>query len=294
MSNRGLRAGLVGTPEMVAERIRAFSRGRRRSAVAAVQPAARGDGAVRGRGDAAGRSRWRCGNYAPWPRALLLSPHSHDGASGDRGLTAFRNAAAPPGAWTCGGESRVRPGRSLAKCEVTRGGRRGCSRAIWRYRTRIIAVARCCATGGRALGDLASRRAGGAVICCTDDVAHDGWVGVGTRFVCPDCSRAALGGALPYGRCVAAYHGRAGSPRRALGEAYRAVVAFKERRAQWTSLAVPLARALAASVLEVMRVDAFAPMVGPSGRFWFLSLPSKTVARMSTCSHLSPRSSSRT
>ncbi len=110
-------------------------------------------------------------------------------------------------------------------------------------------------------------------LCCTDDVAHDGWVGVGTRFVCPDCSRAALGGALPYGRCVAAYHGRAGSPRRALGEAYRAVVAFKERRAQWTSLAVPLARALAASVLEVMRVTplrdgrAFRPLLVPVPSF---------------------------
>src|SRR5215472_16585688 len=90
-------------------------------------------------------------------------------------------------------------------------------------------------------------------LCCTDDVAHDGWVGVGTRFVCPDCSQGALGGALPYGRCVAAYHGREGSPRRSLGEAYRAVVAFKERRADWMSLAIPLARALAASVLEVMR-----------------------------------------
>src|SRR5215472_1797835 len=89
-------------------------------------------------------------------------------------------------------------------------------------------------------------------LCCTDDVAHDGWVGVGGRFVCLDCSQATLGGALPYGRCVAAYHGRAGSPRHSLGEAYRAVVAFKERRAEWPSLAVPLARALAASVVEVM------------------------------------------
>lgn len=94
-------------------------------------------------------------------------------------------------------------------------------------------------------------------LCCTDDVAHDGWVGVAGRFVCPDCSQAALGGALPYGRCVAAFHGRAGSPRRSLGEAYRAVVAFKERRTDWPSLAVPLARALAASVLEVMRARPF-------------------------------------
>jgi predicted amidophosphoribosyltransferase len=80
-------------------------------------------------------------------------------------------------------------------------------------------------------------------------------VGVGTRFVCPDCSRAALGGALPYGRCVATYRGRAGSPRRSLGEAYRAVVAFKERRPDWPLLALPLARALASGVKDLVGGD---------------------------------------
>ena len=51
VSNRGLRSGLVGTPQQVKERVAAFQRSRSGPAAAAVQPAARGDGALRGRGD---------------------------------------------------------------------------------------------------------------------------------------------------------------------------------------------------------------------------------------------------
>jgi predicted amidophosphoribosyltransferase len=97
---------------------------------------------------------------------------------------------------------------------------------------------------------IAARR---CAVCSTDDIAHDGWVGVGAQLICPDCSRAALSGALPYGRCVAVYRGRVGSPRRALGDAYRAVVAFKDRRGDWTAFAAPLARSLARSVNELCR-----------------------------------------
>src|SRR5579862_1347748 len=88
------------------------------------------------------------------------------------------------------------------------------------------------------------------VVCSTDDVAHEGWISAGGRLVCPDCSRAALSGALPYGRFVAAYRGRVGSPRRSLGGAYRALVAFKERDGDWLTLGAPLARALAWSVAD--------------------------------------------
>lgn len=97
---------------------------------------------------------------------------------------------------------------------------------------------------------IAARR---CAVCCTDDVAHDGWVGVAGHLICPDCSRAALSGSLPYGRCVAVYRGRVGSPRRALGDAYRGVVAFKDRHGDWTSFAAPLARSLARSVGELCR-----------------------------------------
>ncbi len=47
VSNRGLRAGLVGTPAQVRDRLKAYEDGRRRPGAAAVQPAARGDGALR-------------------------------------------------------------------------------------------------------------------------------------------------------------------------------------------------------------------------------------------------------
>ncbi len=110
---------------------------------------------------------------------------------------------------------------------------------------------------------IASRR---CAVCSTDDVAHDGWVGVGGQLVCPDCSRAALSGALPYGRCVAVYRGRVGSPRRALGDAYRAVVAFKDRRGDWTAFAAPLARSLARSVEELCRGSPLRTTDGVRGR----------------------------
>ncbi len=55
VSNRGLRAGLVGTPEQVSGAGRGVRGRRRRPAAAAVQPAARGDGAL-----LAARSFSRC------------------------------------------------------------------------------------------------------------------------------------------------------------------------------------------------------------------------------------------
>jgi predicted amidophosphoribosyltransferase len=111
------------------------------------------------------------------------------------------------------------------------------------------------------------------LVCSTDDVAHDGWIGVGAGVVCPDCGRAALRGSLPYGRCVAAYRGRVGSPRRSLGEAYRAVVAFKERRPGWAALAVPLARSLAWSIEELCG-DHGAEQASPIGRRLVVPVPS--------------------
>ena len=54
VSNRGLRAGLVGTPEQVAERVREFEAVGVDLLLLAVQSATRRDGAVRGAGDAAG------------------------------------------------------------------------------------------------------------------------------------------------------------------------------------------------------------------------------------------------
>ena len=46
VSNRGLRSGLVGTPEQIQERIAGFEKARRGFGAAAVQPAARRDGSV--------------------------------------------------------------------------------------------------------------------------------------------------------------------------------------------------------------------------------------------------------
>jgi predicted amidophosphoribosyltransferase len=104
-------------------------------------------------------------------------------------------------------------------------------------------------------------------VCSSDDVALTGWVSVGEHVVCGDCSRAALGGVLPYGRVAATYRGRVGSPRRALGEAYQAVVAFKERRDDWVTLAEPLARALSRSIKELLaggdRGEGLPPMLVP-------------------------------
>ena len=53
VSNRGLRSGLVGTPDQIIDRIRAYEAGRDRSAAAPVLAPARGDGAVRRRRDPA-------------------------------------------------------------------------------------------------------------------------------------------------------------------------------------------------------------------------------------------------
>lgn len=90
--------------------------------------------------------------------------------------------------------------------------------------------------------------------CCIDDVGLDSWAvasGGPDRLVCADCVRAVLGDGLPFERVVAAHRGRAGSPRRALGEVYQSLVVFKERREGWAGLAPWLAHALAASVREV-------------------------------------------
>jgi predicted amidophosphoribosyltransferase len=110
---------------------------------------------------------------------------------------------------------------------------------------------------------IAARR---CAVCSTDDVAHDGWVGVGAHLICPDCSRAALTGSLPYGRCIAVYRGRVGSPRRALGDAYRAVVAFKDRHGDWTAFGAPLARSLVRSVNELCRGNHVGASMGVGAR----------------------------
>ena len=101
------------------------------------------------------------------------------------------------------------------------------------------------------------------LMCCTDDVAVDGWVALGHGMVCAECSAAALAGTLAYGRTEAAFRGRVGSPRRALGEVYQAIVAFKERRGDWVSLADPLAHALALSVTRLLETDDDPPTVRP-------------------------------
>ena len=53
VSNRGLRSGLIGTPEQVLDRVREFEAAGVEPAAPAVQPAARRDGALRTRGDRA-------------------------------------------------------------------------------------------------------------------------------------------------------------------------------------------------------------------------------------------------
>jgi hypothetical protein len=119
------------------------------------------------------------------------------------------------------------------------------------------------------VGELVGNRR--CFVCCTDDVALEGWVSVGVHLVCADCSRAALGGALPYGQLNAAYRGRVGSPRRSLGEVYRRVVDFKERRGDWMSHAVPLAASLAASAYQLWRDRESA---GSSARWLLVPVPS--------------------
>ena len=100
VSNRGLRAGLVGTPEQVAERVARIRGGGGGSAAAAVQPAARGDGALRRGGDAArfGGKVERAGGWAGkqvdtgrnalsshHPAIMSLEKSGHVRAAGDHG-----------------------------------------------------------------------------------------------------------------------------------------------------------------------------------------------------------------
>ncbi len=107
--------------------------------------------------------------------------------------------------------------------------------------------------GSSRFGELIARRR--CWVCCADDVGLDGWIPVAGHLVCGDCSRAALSGALGYGRLVATFRGRVGSPRRSLGHAYQAAVAFKEREGDWMTMAAPLARALAHSVRALLDTD---------------------------------------
>ena len=116
-------------------------------------------------------------------------------------------------------------------------------------------------TFAREFGEpIADRR---CLVCATDDVALDGWVATADGVVCPQCGRAVLADGLAYGHISAAYRGRAGSPRRAFGEVYQTIVAFKERRGDWLSLAGPLARALARSVDQIRPDDAAGPPTRP-------------------------------
>jgi len=131
-------------------------------------------------------------------------------------------------------------------------------RAAWTFprtaRATAWEIARSAARGNaersfaRELGEpLADRR---CLVCATDDIALDGWVATADGVVCTDCSRDLLADRLAYGHLSAACRGRAGSPRRALGEVYQSVIAFKERRGDWPRLAEPLARALTRAVMQ--------------------------------------------
>jgi predicted amidophosphoribosyltransferase len=138
--------------------------------------------------------------------------------------------------------------------------------AAWEIAAR---AARGGAEGGfrREFGErIAQRR---CLVCATDDVALDGWSATSGGVVCADCSHAVLADGLAYGRIAAAYRGRAGSPRRGLGEVYQAIVSFKERRDSWLSHAEPLARALAESIADVRSSAAHA-----ATRFLLVSVPS--------------------
>jgi predicted amidophosphoribosyltransferase len=145
-------------------------------------------------------------------------------------------------------------------------------RAVWAFPrlTRAVAweLARNAARGSadrtytREFGEpIADRR---CLVCATDDVALEGWVATTGGVVCAECSRAVLADGLGYGHIAAAYRGRSGSPRRTFGEVYQTIVAFKERRGDWTSLAGPLARALARSVDQIRPDEASGPPIRPS------------------------------
>jgi predicted amidophosphoribosyltransferase len=69
---------------------------------------------------------------------------------------------------------------------------------------------------------------------------------------------------------VAVHRGRAGSPRRSLGEIYHALVAFKERQDGWVGLAPPLARALATSIRQVVATAPPAPAGSAGGGRWLV------------------------
>jgi predicted amidophosphoribosyltransferase len=88
--------------------------------------------------------------------------------------------------------------------------------------------------------------------CSLDDVGLDGWLYVAGRLVCGECTRAIVAGGRPFERVVAVHRGRAGSPRRSLGEVYQAVVTFKERREGWIPLGPSLARILGTAVCQVL------------------------------------------
>jgi predicted amidophosphoribosyltransferase len=145
------------------------------------------------------------------------------------------------------------------------------TRAVWAFpqavRRVASAVAWHAARGdadgafARGFGEMVGARR--CLVCCTDDVAVDGWVALADGMVCAECSAAALAGTLVCGRTEAAFRGRVGSPRRALGEVYQAIVAFKERRGDWASLAGPLAHAVALSVTRLLEADDDPPPARP-------------------------------
>lgn len=83
-------------------------------------------------------------------------------------------------------------------------------------------------------------------ICCSDDLTEPTWVLVGRRLVCAACVR---GRDIP--RTVVPYRGRANAPRASLRAAYRAVVDFKDNRADNGSI---LSRILASAVMTVAAI----------------------------------------
>jgi predicted amidophosphoribosyltransferase len=138
---------------------------------------------------------------------------------------------------------------------------------VWRFPSGLrLAAWEIAARAARGASERGFRREFGepiaqrrCLVCATDDVALDGWSATSGGVVCADCSRAVLADGLAYGRIGAAYRGRAGSPRRSLGEVYQAIVTFKERRGDWLPLAEPLARALAESVAGVQSAGGVPP-----------------------------------
>jgi predicted amidophosphoribosyltransferase len=120
-----------------------------------------------------------------------------------------------------------------------------------------------------ARGELISARR--CWYCSIDDVGLDTWVVAGDRLACGDCASALLGRGLPYVRVMALHRGRAGSPRRSLGEIYHALVAFKERHDGWEGLAAPLAHMLATSIRQVMTTAALPAAESRRGGPWVVA-----------------------